>query len=79
MKKILIGTVVSNKMKDTVVVAVNRTVFHPLYGKKLRKTSRFSVDVGGLKLGIGDKVKIEEVRPISKTKQFKVIGKEEAA
>jgi len=78
MKKTLVGTVVSNKMKNTVVVEVDRVVFHPLYGKKMRRTTRFSADTAGMAFEIGDKVKIEETKPISKTKHFKVIGKEKA-
>ncbi len=76
MAKILLGTVVSNKMKNTAVVAVDRVVTHPLYGKKLRRTTRFSADTNNISVAIGDTVRIEETRKLSKTKHFKVIGKE---
>ena len=78
MAKILTGTVVSNKTKNTAVVAVNRVVAHPLYGKKLRRTTRFSVDTGNILVKVGDAVKIEETRKLSKTKHFKVIEKEDS-
>lgn len=78
MAKILTGTVVSNKMKNTAVVAVNRVVAHPLYGKKLRRTTRFSVDTNNMTIEVGDTVRIEETKKLSKTKHFKVVGKEDS-
>ncbi len=78
MGKILIGTVVSNKMKNTAVVAVDRVVTHPLYGKKLRRTTRFSSDTNNIAVELGDTVKIEETRKVSKNKHFKIIKKEES-
>lgn len=77
MGKILSGTVVSNKMKNTAVVVVGRVVTHPLYGKKLKKTTRFNVDTKNISVDIGDVVKIEETKKLSKTKYFKVIKKED--
>lgn len=76
MAKILTGTVVSNKMKNTAVVAVGRVVAHPLYGKKLKRTTRFSADTNNISVEVGDIVRIEETRKLSKTKHFKIIGKE---
>lgn len=78
MGKILIGTVVSNKMKNTAVIAIDRVVAHPLYGKKLRKTTKFSADTNNIAIEVGDVVRIEETKKLSKTKHFKVIGKEES-
>lgn len=78
MGKILIGKVVTNKMKNTAVVAVNRSVAHPLYGKKLTKTSRFSADTNNTEVAVGDIVRIEETRKVSKNKYFKIIGKEDS-
>ncbi|MDP3661252.1 MAG: 30S ribosomal protein S17 [bacterium] len=67
------GVVVSDKMKDTIVVAVSRLVKHPKYKKYLRVTKRYKVhDVGNTK-HTGDRVEIAECRPISKEKHFKVI------
>lgn len=74
-KKVLTGTVVSDKMTNTVVVEVVRHVVHPLYKKRIRHTKKFSADTNGIECGIGDFVKIEETIPMSKTKHFKVIEK----
>ena len=73
-KKILEGIVVSDKMKDTVVVKVVRFVKHPKYGKFQKLAKKFKADDKGNTAKIGDKVSIEECRPISKDKHFKVIA-----
>lgn len=71
--KVLSGTVVSNKMKDTVVVLVERYGKHPKYSKFIKRGKKFKAhDVGNTK-AIGDKVKIIESRPISKDKHFIVV------
>ena len=70
--KRLEGVVVSDKMTKTVVVEVKRFIKHPKYGKFLQHSKRFKAhDETGHK--VGDKVTIEECRPISKDKHFKVI------
>ena len=70
---ILSGTVVSDKMKDTVVVEVSRFVKHPKYGKFIKMDKKYKAhDIGNTK-HIGDKVKIMETNPISKDKHFKII------
>jgi small subunit ribosomal protein S17 len=72
-KKTLSGVVVSNKMKDTVVVKVSRFVKHPKYGKYTSKDKKFKAhDLGNTKQ-VGDKVEIVECAPISKDKHFKVV------
>jgi len=73
MKKILIGKIVSDKMQKTVVVQIDRKVRHPLYQKLLKKTKKLKADTNGLNLVYGQVVKIEETRPLSKDKYFKVI------
>lgn len=71
--KVLSGTVVSNKMKDTVVVLVERYEKHAKYGKFIKRDKKFKAhDVGNTK-AIGDKVRIAECRPISKDKHFVVV------
>ena len=71
--KVLSGIVVSNKMKDTVVVLVERYGEHPKYGKFIKRGKKFKAhDVGNTK-AIGDKVQIVESRPISKDKHFVVV------
>ena len=67
------GVVTSDKMKDTVVVDVARFVKHPKYGKFTKINKKFKAhDLGNTKK-VGDKVMIEECRPISKSKSFKII------
>jgi len=68
------GVVVSNKMKDTAVVAVERFVKHTKYHKFMNKTTKIMAhDVGNTKK-IGDKATIEACKPISKNKAFKIIA-----
>jgi small subunit ribosomal protein S17 len=72
-RKILSGVVVSNKMKDTIVVSVERYEKHPKYEKFIKRRKKFKAhDVGNTKL-IGDRVEIVETKPISKDKHFKLI------
>lgn len=74
-KRILSGEVVSDKMTKTVVVAVTRVVRHPLYRKAYAVTRRFKAHDEKGEYHAGDKVKIEETRPMSKEKRWKVIGR----
>ncbi|MEK7567443.1 MAG: 30S ribosomal protein S17 [Patescibacteria group bacterium] len=67
------GVVVSNKMKDTIVVRVDRYVKHPKYGKFINKTKRFKADDKGNTKQMGEKVVIEECAPISKDKRFRIV------
>jgi len=70
--KILEGVVTSTKMAKTVTVLVERFKVHPLYKKRIKAKNRYHAhDEIGVK--VGDRVKIKECRPISKTKKFKVI------
>lgn len=79
MAKVLTGTVVSTKMKNTIVVSVQRSFKHPLYEKILKSHKNFKAHVEDeTKFNVGDEVTIEETRPISKDKHFKVINKREA-
>jgi small subunit ribosomal protein S17 len=73
LKKVLSGVVVSDKMDKTVVVKVNRFVKHPVYGKFLNKSKKYKAHDPENTYKVGDKVDIEETRPISKDKHFKVI------
>ncbi|MCX6735833.1 MAG: 30S ribosomal protein S17 [Candidatus Parcubacteria bacterium] len=70
------GVVVSDKMNKTVVVRVNRFVKHPKYGKFIESSKRFKAHDETNEYKTGDKVIIEETRPISKDKTFKVTGKQ---
>ena len=74
-QKTFSGTVVSNKMKDTIVVSVERYEKHPKYQKYMKHSKRYKADDPGNSKKIGDDVLIEECRPISKEKHFKIIHK----
>lgn len=71
--KVLTGTVVSNKMKDTIVVSVEKFEKHPVYGKFVKTNKKFKAHDAGNTKNIGDKVSIKEVKPISKDKHFIVM------
>lgn len=68
------GTVVSDKMMKTITVLVNRFVKHPKYGKFMKISKKYKAHDEENKFKAGDNVTIEECRPISKDKSFKVIG-----
>lgn len=76
--KVLVGTVVSNKMNKTAVVSVNNYKKHPKYKKYISRNKKYKVHDEDNVLNIGDKVEIVETRPISKDKRFtlsKIIAK----
>ncbi|KKP86661.1 MAG: 30S ribosomal protein S17 [Candidatus Roizmanbacteria bacterium GW2011_GWA2_35_8] len=75
MKKILSGEIVSTKMQKTIVVSVERKFRHPRYKKVIIKHKKYKVHNEIADLKVGDKVNIEETRPISKDKHFIVINK----
>lgn len=72
--KVLSGVVVSDKMKDTVVVSVSRYFKHPKYQKFMTVDKRFKVHDPGNTTKVGDKVSIIETKPISKTKRFVIFN-----
>lgn len=72
MKVSKVGTVVSDKMTKTVTVAVERKVRHPLYGKVIKKTKKFMAHDENEVAKAGDVVLIEETRPLSKLKRWRV-------
>jgi len=74
MAKILSGTVVSDKMKDTIVVLVEHYQKHPRYAKFIKRRKKFKVHDAGNTAKIGDQVRIVETRPISKDKHFKLLS-----
>ncbi len=71
--KILNGVVVSDKMKDTVVVLVENYKKHPKYGKFIKHKKKFKAHDAGNTKKIGDKVSIKESKPISKDKHFVIV------
>jgi small subunit ribosomal protein S17 len=68
------GTITSAKMTNTVTVTVHRQLMHPIYKKSSRLSKKFLADTNGLDLYLGDEVVIQECRPLSKRKHFKVIS-----
>ncbi len=72
--KILKGKVVSDKMDKTVVVLVTRYVEHKKYGKRIKMTKKYKAHDEKNSKKVGDTVEIEETRPISKDKKFKVVA-----
>ena len=73
LRKERIGQVLSNKMDKSVTVAVERRVQHPIYGKFVRKTTKFVAHDEKNECGIGDKVRIMETRPLSKSKRWRLV------
>ncbi|OQW46694.1 MAG: 30S ribosomal protein S17 [Proteobacteria bacterium SG_bin6] len=78
-KRVLTGTVVSDKTDKTVVVLVERKVKHPLYGKIIRRSKKYHAHDEDNVFKMGETVRIEETRPISKLKTWRVIERVSAA
>ncbi|MDD2380109.1 MAG: 30S ribosomal protein S17 [Mariniphaga sp.] len=73
LRKERVGVVVSNKMDKTIVVAVKRKVKHPIYGKFVKKTTKFYAHDEKNDCNIGDVVRIMETRPLSKNKCWRLV------
>jgi small subunit ribosomal protein S17 len=73
LRKERIGQVVSNKMDKSIVVAVERKIKHPIYGKFIRKTTKFMAHDEKNEAGPGDTVLIMETRPLSKRKRWRLV------
>ena len=72
-RKVRDGLVVSDKMDKTVVVEVEDRVQHPLYGKTMRRTNRLKAHDESNTAGVGDRVRLMETRPLSKSKRWRVV------
>lgn len=72
-RKRLVGRVVSNKMDKTAVVSVTITKRHPLYEKVIRRNKKYKAHDENNEARVGDLVRIEECRPLSKEKRFRII------
>lgn len=72
-RKVREGYVVSDKMSKTVVVEVEDRVKHALYGKVIRRTTKYKAHDEGETCGIGDRVRLMETRPMSATKRWRVV------
>ena len=73
LRKVMIGTVTSNKMDKTVVVSVETSVKHKLYGKIVKRTYKLKAHDEENICQIGDKVKVMETRPLSKDKRWRLV------
>ena len=73
LRKTRVGTVVSNKMDKTIVVAVQDNVKHPIYGKIIKRTLKLHAHDEENTCNIGDKVEVMETRPLSKTKRWRLV------
>ena len=73
LRKTMTGTVVSDKMDKTVVVSVETSVSHKMYGKTVKRTYKLKAHDEENKCEIGDKVKVMETRPLSKDKRWRVV------
>ncbi|MDD3718202.1 MAG: 30S ribosomal protein S17 [Actinomycetota bacterium] len=72
-RKVRVGTVVSDKMDKTIVVNVETRMPHPLYGKIVRRSKRYTAHDEENQCNIGDVVRIMETRPISRTKRWRLV------
>lgn len=72
-RKSRVGIVVSDKMNNTVVVRVDRTIKHPLYMKTVRTSTKLYAHDEKNEAGIGDLVRVAETRPLSKTKRWRLV------
>jgi 30S ribosomal protein S17 len=72
-RKVIIGTVVSDKMNKTITVQVETKKKHPLYGKQMKYSKKYAAHDENEVAKIGDTVKIMATRPLSKTKRFRLV------
>ncbi|MBN1131658.1 MAG: 30S ribosomal protein S17 [Bacteroidales bacterium] len=68
-----IGTVVSNSMNKSIVIAVKQKIKHPIYGKFVNRTAKFMVHDEKNECNVGDTVRISETRPLSKNKRWRLV------
>ncbi|MGB3852063.1 MAG: 30S ribosomal protein S17 [Tunicatimonas sp.] len=73
LRKERVGEVTSNKMNKSITVSVQRRIMHPIYGKYIGKTTKFTAHDENNDCGIGDTVRIMETRPISKNKRWRLV------
>jgi small subunit ribosomal protein S17 len=73
LRKERVGRVLSNKMEKSCVIAVERKVKHPMYGKFMTKTTKLMVHDENNDCGIGDTIRVMETRPLSKNKRWRLV------
>jgi len=72
-RKVRVGLVVSDKMDKSITVAIERQVKHPIYGKFIKKTTKLHAHDEANDANAGDTVRIQETRPLSKTKRWRLV------
>lgn len=72
-RKTRVGTVVSDKMDKTIVIAIKTKKKHPLYGKTVNFTNKLKAHDENNECGVGDKVRVMETRPLSKDKRWRLV------
>lgn len=72
-KKVLIGTVVSDKMEKSAVVSVSRTIQHPLYKRTMKQNKKYKIHDEANECRVGDRIRLIECRPISKDKCWRLL------
>lgn len=72
-RKTKVGVVTSNKMEKTITIAVERRLQHPIYGKFVKKTTKFMAHDENQDCQIGDMVRVMETRPLSKNKRWRLV------
>ena len=78
-RRVMLGTVVSDKADKTVTVLVERRVMHPFYKKFIKRSKKYRAHDEANRCKVGDRVQIEECRPISKSKSWRVVEQGDAA
>ena len=73
LRKTRVGEVVSDKMDKTIVILVQRRLKHPIYGKYIKKSTKFAVHDEKNDAHVGDRVRIMETRPLSKNKRWRLV------
>jgi len=73
LRKQRVGTVVSNKMQKSITVKIERSLKHGLYGKFMKRSKKLVAHDEKNECGVGDKVRISETRPLSKTKRWRLV------
>ena len=73
LRKQRIGMVVSNKMQKSITVKIERSLKHPLYGKFMKRSKKLVAHDEKNECGVGDRVRIAETRPLSKTKRWRLV------
>lgn len=73
-KRRLKGTIASIGMQNTAIISITRSIRHPKYGKNYKRSKKYAADTAGKQFVVGQAVTIEECRPLSKTKRWRIVN-----